>query len=188
MSLRVPDVHYTVKTDDTSVKSGVDQTRLRILGAARELYAEKGSRGTTTREVADRAGVNEATLFRHFGTKGQLLSAMLEHFSYGFTSRRIVIDDTVVLDTLTTIVQPGPRAAPGNSQFRITLEDADGKHQTVLRLGENRLPVDLAAGRGAFAITIEEPVSSPVPGKGDLRPMVLRLTEYAIERGGAGQP
>jgi AcrR family transcriptional regulator len=56
------------------------ETRLRILTATRELYAGKGSRGTTTREVADRAGVNEATVFRHFGTKGQLLSAMLDHF------------------------------------------------------------------------------------------------------------
>jgi len=63
------------------VKSGVEETRQRILAATRELYANKGSRGTTTREVADRAGVNEATLFRHFGTKQQLLSAMLEQSS-----------------------------------------------------------------------------------------------------------
>ena len=62
-------------------KPGVEETRTRILAAARELYANKGSRGTTTREVAERAGVNEATLFRHFGTKGQLLTAMLDHFS-----------------------------------------------------------------------------------------------------------
>ncbi len=61
--------------------SGVDQTRARILAATRELYASKGSRGTTTREVAERAGVNEATLFRHFGTKQLLLAAMLDHFS-----------------------------------------------------------------------------------------------------------
>lgn len=54
---------------------------MRILAAARELYASKGSRGTTTREVADRAAVNEATVFRHFGTKGQLLGAMLDHYS-----------------------------------------------------------------------------------------------------------
>jgi AcrR family transcriptional regulator len=62
-------------------KNGVEDTRSRILAAARELYASRGSRGTTTREVADLAGVNEATLFRHFGTKTQLLGAMLEHFS-----------------------------------------------------------------------------------------------------------
>ncbi len=61
--------------------TGADQTRVRILAATREIYAAKGSRGTTTREVADRAGVNEATLFRHFGTKQQLLSDMLDHYS-----------------------------------------------------------------------------------------------------------
>jgi AcrR family transcriptional regulator len=61
--------------------AGVEDTRLRILAATRELYATKGSRGTTTREVADRAGVNEATLFRHFGTKQQLLSEMLNYYS-----------------------------------------------------------------------------------------------------------
>ena len=60
---------------------GADQTRLRILTATRELFASRGTRGTTTREVAIRAGVNEATLFRHFGTKQQLVDAMLDHFS-----------------------------------------------------------------------------------------------------------
>lgn len=62
-------------------KAGVEDTRLRILAATRTLYASKGSRGTTTREVAILAGVNEATLFRHFGTKTLLLTAMLEHYS-----------------------------------------------------------------------------------------------------------
>ncbi|MFY9781139.1 MAG: TetR/AcrR family transcriptional regulator [Candidatus Baltobacteraceae bacterium] len=62
-------------------KSSVEETRLRILAAARELYARNGSRGTTTREVADLADVNEATVFRHFGTKQHLLAAMLDHFS-----------------------------------------------------------------------------------------------------------
>lgn len=61
-------------------RSSHEDTRLRILTAARELFAMRGSRGTTTREVAERAGVNEATLFRHFGTKTQLLSEMREHF------------------------------------------------------------------------------------------------------------
>jgi AcrR family transcriptional regulator len=71
----------TTKTAQHFAKPGVDQTRERILAAARALFAEKGSRGTTTREVAERADVNEATLFRHFGTKSLLLGAMLEHFA-----------------------------------------------------------------------------------------------------------
>jgi AcrR family transcriptional regulator len=71
----------TLKAPEAALKHGVEDTRLRILAAARTLYAQRGSRGTTTREVADLAGVNEATLFRHFGTKQQLLSAMLDHYS-----------------------------------------------------------------------------------------------------------
>ncbi len=51
---------------------------MRILAAAREIFEVHGTRGTTTREVAIRAGVNEATLFRHFGSKAALLSAMRE--------------------------------------------------------------------------------------------------------------
>ncbi|GAC1302333.1 MAG: TetR/AcrR family transcriptional regulator [Vulcanimicrobiaceae bacterium] len=66
---------------DAVARPGVEETRARILAATRELYASNGSRGTTTREVAMRAGVNEATLFRHFGTKSQLLRAMLDHYS-----------------------------------------------------------------------------------------------------------
>ena len=59
--------------------AGVEETRARILTAARDLFERNGTRGTTTREVAERAGVNEATLFRHFGSKGALLNAMREH-------------------------------------------------------------------------------------------------------------
>ena len=58
--------------------AGVEETRARILAAAREIFERNGTRGTTTREVAERAGVNEATLFRHFGSKRALLDAMRE--------------------------------------------------------------------------------------------------------------
>lgn len=71
----------TSSVEDVAVRGGVDQTRLRILTATRRLYAERGSKGTTTREVADSAGVNEATLFRHFGTKQLLIDAMLDFYS-----------------------------------------------------------------------------------------------------------
>ena len=47
--------------------------RQKILDAATELYAETGFRGTTTRQIAQRAGVNEVTLFRQFGSKTALL-------------------------------------------------------------------------------------------------------------------
>lgn len=61
------------------VRSSED-TRSRIFTATRQLLAKKGRRGTTTREIADLAGVNEATLFRHFGNKDALIEACVLHF------------------------------------------------------------------------------------------------------------
>lgn len=48
-------------------------TREHILAAAARLYAEHGFRGTTTRAIAEAAGVNEVTLFRLFGSKETLI-------------------------------------------------------------------------------------------------------------------
>jgi AcrR family transcriptional regulator len=49
-----------------------------ILIAAMELFAQKGFRGTTTRDLAARAEVNEAIIFRHFSNKEELYKAILE--------------------------------------------------------------------------------------------------------------
>lgn len=57
-----------------------EETRNRILAATRQIFAKKGRRGTTTREVAELAGVNEATLFRHFGNKDAMIEACAEHY------------------------------------------------------------------------------------------------------------
>jgi AcrR family transcriptional regulator len=47
--------------------------RDQLLDAAARLYAEAGYRGATTRRIAGQAGVNEITLFRHFGSKDALI-------------------------------------------------------------------------------------------------------------------
>lgn len=47
--------------------------RERLLDAAARVYAEAGYRGATTRRIAHEAGVNEITLFRHFGSKTTLI-------------------------------------------------------------------------------------------------------------------
>jgi AcrR family transcriptional regulator len=55
--------------------------RDQILGVARLLFAKQGFRGTTTRQIADQAQVNEAILFRHFRSKEALYWAVLDHLS-----------------------------------------------------------------------------------------------------------
>src|SRR5207237_2424208 len=53
--------------------------RDQLIEAAARLYAATGYRGATTRRIAIEAGVNEITLFRHFGSKDALIHAALSH-------------------------------------------------------------------------------------------------------------
>jgi AcrR family transcriptional regulator len=43
------------------------------------LFSQRGFGGTTTKEIAQAAGVSEAMVFRHFATKQELYTAILDH-------------------------------------------------------------------------------------------------------------
>lgn len=58
-----------------------ESTRERILEAGLHSFAEQGFDGTTTKEIARRAGVNEVTLFRLFRSKKDLFHTVLAEFS-----------------------------------------------------------------------------------------------------------
>jgi AcrR family transcriptional regulator len=52
--------------------------RKQLLNAARALFARRGFRGTTTKQIAERARVNEAVVFRHFRDKEAFYWAVLD--------------------------------------------------------------------------------------------------------------
>ena len=56
-----------------------EERRLQILAVAVHLFSRRGFRGTTTKEIAQAAGVSEAMVFRHFATKEELYAAILDH-------------------------------------------------------------------------------------------------------------
>ena len=56
-----------------TTSSNEPQTRRKILQAAQKLFAHKGYNGTTTRDLAQKAGVAEGTIFRHFANKKAIL-------------------------------------------------------------------------------------------------------------------
>jgi AcrR family transcriptional regulator len=55
--------------------------RNEILAAAAEVFAQHGFRGSTTRRIAEAAGVNEITIFRQFGSKEALISEAMKHLT-----------------------------------------------------------------------------------------------------------
>lgn len=56
-----------------------DERRHQILRVAVSLFSNRGFRGTTTKEIAQAAGISEAMVFRHFATKEELYAAILDH-------------------------------------------------------------------------------------------------------------
>ena len=69
----------TVEGAVGSARMAGEERRLQILAVAVSLFSERGFRGTTTREIAQAAGVSEAMVFRHFATKEELYAAILDH-------------------------------------------------------------------------------------------------------------
>ena len=60
-----------------SARMAGEERRLQILEVAVSLFSKRGFRGTTTKEIAQAAGVSEAMVFRHFATKEELYTAIL---------------------------------------------------------------------------------------------------------------
>ncbi|WP_123023261.1 TetR/AcrR family transcriptional regulator [Mycolicibacterium stellerae] len=66
-----------MKTSAQAGRRPAGEPRRLLLDAARELFARKDYRSTTTREIAESAGVTEYLLFRHFGSKAGLFREAL---------------------------------------------------------------------------------------------------------------
>jgi TetR/AcrR family transcriptional regulator len=54
-----------------------EERRLRLLSAARKVFAEKGLAGASTRDIARAAGVSEGLLYRYFASKEELHAEVL---------------------------------------------------------------------------------------------------------------
>lgn len=67
----------------------------KLLRAAIDLISEKGYHGVTTEEIASSADLSEKTLFRHFGSKQNLLESALERFQYA-EEMRVLFNEQIV--------------------------------------------------------------------------------------------
>ena len=71
-----------------------------ILAATLEVLGEHGLKGSTTRAIAERAGVNEVTLFRRFGSKQALITAAIAAKATAFPGESIVYTGDIEADLI----------------------------------------------------------------------------------------
>ncbi|MEV8089501.1 TetR/AcrR family transcriptional regulator [Streptomyces nigra] len=65
--------------DEPCLRADAARNRARLLEAASRLIAEHGAAGVTMEAVAAAAGVGKGTVFRRFGDRTGLLTALLDH-------------------------------------------------------------------------------------------------------------
>src|SRR5215208_8490986 len=91
-----------------------DDRRRQIAEVAMRLFSERGFRGTTTKEIAQAAGVSEAIIFRHFATKEELYTAIIDYKGCGGEAASSVAgrpEQPAVIDELRSVVADAMEAA-----------------------------------------------------------------------------
>jgi AcrR family transcriptional regulator len=97
------------------------ETRLRILDAARQMLLEHGAGGTSTRSVAEEAGVPLSLVHYHFGGKQGLLVAVLERENEELLERQRAL-----------YAEPGPLAGKWRTACDFLDEDIQSGFVRVL--------------------------------------------------------
>jgi AcrR family transcriptional regulator len=64
--------------DEVEISPVVAQRKQEILEAALNVFSKKGFDGSRTKEIATEAGVSEATVFKYFPTKQNILSSLIK--------------------------------------------------------------------------------------------------------------
>jgi len=74
-----------------------------LFDATVTVFAKRGYRATTTQEIANRAGVNEVTLFRRYGDKATLVDTALTHALAKSPFARLAVTDDVTADLVVLV-------------------------------------------------------------------------------------
>ena len=103
-----------------------------IIRSAAAIFGEKGFNGTKTREIAARAGVSEALIFKHFPSKEELYGAILtEESPLPDLLKRIeaFAEQRNDLEVFTVIAETIVGGAPDQNLMRLILFSALENHE-----------------------------------------------------------
>lgn len=109
-----------------------------MLAAARELFTERGYDRTTVRDIAARAGANQALLFRYFGSKDALFRAVLTGLTLDVLTETPA--EELPARLLTHLLIPDDQAGLGNwLQAALRSSGHDESVSVIRELGEEYL-------------------------------------------------
>jgi AcrR family transcriptional regulator len=153
----------------STVKLSGEERRVAIIQAVRHLFANKGFKGTTTRELAEAAGVSEALLYRHFPAKEDLFAAIQHSFCDDQARARFERLRALEPSTQTLVLLVHFLA------YQIVGTEENAMEQAIRR----RMMLRSLAEDGEFARIIMQPFSSIV------LPKIEECLTAAIETGDA---
>ncbi|HVW34572.1 MAG TPA: TetR family transcriptional regulator [Acidimicrobiia bacterium] len=167
--------------------AGVDaaETRDRILKAARSCFAAHGYEGTSTRMIADKAGLATAALYHHFGKKSDLMLAVHRaRNEASYVPLRAAVDaaDTFAgkIEGLLMAIHDQLRADPEQGVFASVARDEARRHPELRELGEDKEFEDLFAEIIRFGVRAGDIApSDAVQARGALASMAFGLSMLA---------
>jgi AcrR family transcriptional regulator len=76
--------------------------RVEIMNVAMEIFAERGVKATTVREIGNQAGILSGSLYHHFGSKLDIVDAILSEFCESILEqyKRIATSDATAVERL----------------------------------------------------------------------------------------
>ena len=139
-------------------------TRERIVEAAAEAFAEKGYRGASTRDIAQRAGANQGLITYHFRSKDELWRAAADHvfgmLETSLGARRADLETADPRERAREQIREYVRFAAAHPElFRIMIEEGKNDGERMDWLVEThirRLFQAFVAGAGADDAGVEE--------------------------------
>lgn len=125
--------------------------KAKIIQSAASLFAKKGFSGTKTREIAHRAGVSEALIFKHFPSKEDLYAAILAEESPvpGLLSKvKSLAGQQKDVEVFSVIARTVVGGAPDSDLMRLILFSALENHEMSDMFFHNHIRVfyDFLAG------------------------------------------
>jgi AcrR family transcriptional regulator len=129
------------------------------------LFAEKGFSGTKTREIAERAGVSEGLIFKHFPSKEDLYAAILAEESPvpGLLARvKDLAEQHNDVEVFSFIAQTVVEGAPDSDLMRLILFSALENHELSDMFFHNHIQVFYDFLAGYIQQRIDEGAFQPV--------------------------